>query len=303
MKNRTTIVYIAAGFIAISLVAAAYFFLRKPEKIAHPVPAEGKTVIVFKDVTYSGEKKGKIDWQIRAKIARKYIDKPIIEMEMLEGEYKPKAGTTVTFKGSKGFMNTENEKGNVEDVDIIYNREYTLTTKYLAFDFKNGLTTTSAPVKIQGSKLLLMGVGLTADTTGEIIKIEKDVSGFVMAQKGKYNFAANSFLYYLKDNLYVLDGKATMKGQDLDVSCSRLSIFSDGENVQKIDARGNVRLVSKGNVAKSERAVYHFTQDKAAPSASPGTTKGKRAMTGESTTHKLSEWKLAVGKPTVRTER
>jgi LPS export ABC transporter protein LptC len=301
MKNRTTIVYIAAGFIAISLVAAAYFFLRKPGKIPHPAPAEGKTVIVFKDVTYSGEKKGKIDWQIRAKIARKYIDKPVIEMEMLEGEYKPKAGMTVTFKGSKGFMNTETEKGNVEDVDIIYNHEYTLTTKYLVFDFKNGLTTTSAPVKIQGSKLLLTGVGLTADTTGETIKIEKNVSGFVMAQKGKYNFAANSFLYYLKDNRYVLDGKAMMTGQDLNVSCSRLSIFSDGKNIQKIDARGNVRLTSKGNVAKSEQAVYHFTRDKAVSPASPGTAKGKKTVTGGSTMHASSEWKLVAGKPTART--
>ncbi|HBA53624.1 MAG: LPS export ABC transporter periplasmic protein LptC [Syntrophorhabdus aromaticivorans] len=303
MKSRTTIVYMAAGFMALSLIAAAYFFLGKPEKPTHALPAEGKTVIVFKDVKYSGEKKGLVDWEIRAKIARKYIDKPAIEMEILEGEYKPKAGTIVLFKGSKGFMDTENEKGSVEDVDIIYNREYTLTTNYLDFDFKKGLTTTSAPVKIQGSKLMLTGVGLTADTKKETIRIEKDVSGFVVTQKGKYNFAANSFLYYLKDNLYVLDGKAMMKGEDLDVSCSRLSVFSDGEDIQKIDARGKVRLVSKGHVAKSEQAVYHFKQDKAVPTASPGTARGKTTATGEAIAHKSSNWKLAVGKPTVRMEQ
>jgi len=303
MRNRTTIVYIAAGFIAISLIAAAYFFLRKPEKTSHHLPAEGKTVIVFKDVKYSGEKKGLIDWEIRAKIARKYIDKPIIEMETIEGEYKPKAGTAVLFKGSKGFMDTENEKGNVEDVDIIYNKEYTLETKYLDFDFKKGLTTTSAPVKIQGSKLMLVGVGLKADTNEETIRIDKDVSGFVVAQKGQYRFAANTFMYNLKENTYVLDGKASMKGEDLDVSCARLSVFSDGENIQKIDARGKVRLVSKGNVAKSEQAVYHFKQDKTVPTTSPGTVKGRATIGGEVFARKSSNWKPAVGKPTMRTEK
>ncbi len=72
------------------------------------------------------------------------------------------------------------------------------------------------------------------------------------------NFQYDSLTYQVKDNLYVLDGNVAMKGEDMDLASSRVYVHTDGRELTKIDAQGKVRLTSKGRVAKSEQAVYHF---------------------------------------------
>jgi LPS export ABC transporter protein LptC len=300
---RISIIYIASGFIAASLIFAGYFFFKKPEKIPPPPLAEGKSAIVFKDVKYSGEKKGTVDWEIRGTTGKKYIDKPLVEIEQMEGEYKPKAGTRVRFKGSKGSMDTEKETGTVEDVSIIYNDDYTLTTKYLDFDFQKGVTNTRAPVTIAGSQLTLMGVGLTANTREETIRIERNVTGFIETRKGKFRFAADTFIYYMKDNRYLLDGNAMMSGEDMKVNCSKLYIYTDGEDLEKVDARGKVRLFSKGSVAKSEQAVYHFKDGKGTSAIAPKAEKEQKRVAGKVNPIKIAGENGAGGKSKSKQEQ
>ena len=188
MGNRKIVIYVFIGCIISSLVLALYFFVRKPDKIVPPVVNEEQKVIVFKEVKYSGEKGGIVDWEIRAKIARKYIDKPLIELETLTGLYKPKNGVVVQFKGTKGSMDTDKESGRVENVDVLYKNEYTLKSAYMDFDFKKGTTITKAPVNITGSKLTMRGIGLTADTHQETVKLEHDVSGVMETGGNKIQF-------------------------------------------------------------------------------------------------------------------
>lgn len=272
MKSaRSAIIYIASGFVVAGILSAAYFFFRKPERIAPPALEESKTAIIFTDVKYSGEKRGTVDWEIRAKTGRKYIDKPLVEMENMDGEYKPKPGILVRFKGSRGFMNTEEETGSVENVTIIHNDEYTLTTKYLDFDFQNGTIVTRAPVTIRGRQISLMGEGLLANTKDETIQIKKNVNGFVESKKGRYRFVADTFTYSMKENRYVLDGNAMMSGEDMRLTCARMYVYTDGDEIVRVEAHGKVRMEAKGSVAKSEQAVYHF-KDAPTPSREPSKT-------------------------------
>jgi LPS export ABC transporter protein LptC len=300
---RTTVIYIASGFVVASLVFAGYLFFKKPDKIAPPPLEEAKSAIVFKDVKYSGEKKGVIDWEIRGKSGKKYIDKPIVEMEEIDGEYKPKPGTLIKFKGSKGVMNTEQETGTVEDVSITHNDDYTLTTKYLNFDFQKGLTTTNAPLTIEGSRLTLMGVGLLSNTKEETIKIVKDVTGFIQTKNGKYRFAADSFIYYMKDNKYLLAGNAMMSGEDLKITSDQLSIYTDGEEIEKVDARGKVRMYSKGSIAKNEQSVYHFKDSKIASTAPPKAEKNSSGIAGKENPNKPAGGKAVAGESRKRQEK
>ena len=302
MKNRGIVVYIASGFIISSLLLALYFFLKKPEKIIFPILEEAKRVIVFKDVKYSGEKKGVTDWEIKAKIARKFIDKPVVLMEDLEGKYKPKEGATVFFKGTKGTMNTDEKKGIIEDVDIIYN-EYRLKSRFMDFDFKKGITSTSAPVDIKGSKLTLRGIGLAANTNEEIVRIEKDIVGFIETDKGRYKFESDKFVYLLKENRYILEGKVIMKGEDMNLLCDKLYIFSKGNDMERVDAMGKVRLISKGTIAKSEKAVYHFKDDKIVFTESPKIFKDNVEMGGEPIIYNPSNKKFSIDKPKMRLEK
>jgi lipopolysaccharide transport protein LptA/LPS export ABC transporter protein LptC len=303
MKDRKVIIYIASGFIIASIFLALYFFVKKPVRISVPILDEEKKVIVFKDVKYSGEKKGAIDWEIIAKIARKYIDKPLIEMEDLEGKYMPKSGVVVSFKGTKGTMNTEEEKGTVDNVDFIYKNSYRLKSRYMDFDFRKGLTHTSAPVDIQGTKLNLKGVGLTANTEEETVRIERDVMGYIETDKGRYRFESDRFTYAMKDNAYVLEGKVIMKGQDINLLCDKLYLLSKDNELERIDAKGKVRLISKGTIAKSEKAVYHFKEDRVVLTERPKIFRDNVEMEGESIIYNLSSRKFSINKPKMRMEK
>jgi LPS export ABC transporter protein LptC/lipopolysaccharide transport protein LptA len=303
MKNRDLTVYIAVGVIILSLSTALYFFAKKPHRAAPPKLDEGTKAIVFKDVHYSGEKKGSVDWEIKAKIARKYIDKPEVEMEVIQGQYKPKPDVEVFFTGSKGRMNTDEERGSMDDVDIVYKDEYRLITKYMDFDFKKGYTHTDAPVSIEGTKLNLKGVGLTANTNEQTVRIEKNVVGFIESGKGRYNFDSARFLYLLKENLYILEGSVAMKGKDMDLACDKLYLYSKDNELEKVDAVGRVRLLSKGSLAKSERAVYHFKDENVIMTGSPRITKDKVEMDGESISYGVTEGKFTVNKPKMRIDR
>ncbi len=303
MKNRQIIIYIAAGFIVLSLLLAFYFFLKKPERIASPILNEEKRAILFKDVRYFGEREGIIDWEITAKTAKKFIDKPEVQLEHLSGQYKPKAGVTVAFKGTKGTMDTDKEKGVVEDVDILYKGEYTLKSPSMSFDFKNNITSTAFPVDVKGKKLTLTGIGLTANMKDETVRIERDVRGYIDSEKAKFHFQSDSFYYNLKDNTYILDGKVVLKGKDMNMLCDKLYIFSKGQDPERIDAKGKVRLISKGTIAKSEKAVYYFNEDKVVFTESPRIFKDNVEMVGESVVYSVSSGKFSIQKPKMRMER
>ena len=302
MKKRDLTVYIALSVIITSFALALYFFAQKPHKAAPPKLTEGTKAIIFKDVHYSGEKKGAVDWEIRAKIARKFIDTPSLEMEVIDGEYKPKPGVIVLFKGSKGMMDTDKEQGNMTDVDIIYKDEYRLRTKYMDFDFKKGFTHTDAPVEIGGTKLNLKGIGLSADTNAQTVKIERNVTGFIEGGKGRYDFESESFLYLLKESVYILEGKVMMKGKDMDLFCDKLYVYSKENEMERVDAIGQVRLLSKGTIAKSDKAVYHFTEEKVIMTGSPKVVKDKVEMEGESIVYDVTQGKFSVNRPKVRIE-
>jgi LPS export ABC transporter protein LptC/lipopolysaccharide transport protein LptA len=303
MKKRDLTVYIAFSVIIASFGLALYFFTQKPHKAPPPKLDEGTKAVVFKDVHYSGESKGTVDWEIKAKVARKFIDKPEVQMEVIEGEYKPKPGVVVLFKGSKGRMDTDQEKGNMEDVDIVYKDEYRLRTKYMDFDFKVGFTHTDAPVTIEGSKLNMTGIGLTANTNAQIVKIERDVKGFIVGSKGRYDFESEDFVYLLKENTYVLERNVSMKGKDMQLFCDQLNLYSNESEMERVDAVGNVKLLSKGTIAKSDKAVYHFKEDKVIMTGSPTVLKDRLDMAGESIVYDVSEGKFYVNKPKMRIDR
>jgi LPS export ABC transporter protein LptC len=282
MGNRKIVVYIFVVCIMSSLILALYFFVRKPDKIVPTVIDEEKKVIVFKEVKYSGEKKGVVDWEIRAKIARKYIDKPLIELETLTGLYKPKDGMVVQFKGTKGSMDTDKESGSVENVDVLYKNEYTLKSAYMDFDFKNGTTVTKAPVNITGSKLEMSGIGLVANTRQETVRLENDVSGSIETGKTRYKFQADSLIYYFKDDFYILQGRVAFKGEDMSLLCEKLLIYSSGQELERVEAYDKVKIISKGTVAKNEKAVYHFKEGKMVFTNSPRVLRDDGKVKGES---------------------
>ena len=159
MNRRAAVVYIASAFIIAIVILSGWFFFNKPTGVASRRADEGKKVIIFKDIKYSGEKKGVVDWEIRAKLMRKYIDTTVVEMEGIQGQYKPKPDTVVVFTGASGKMDTAKEVGSVQQVEVFYKGEYVIKSPSMDFDFKKSLAFTSAPVELEGKKFTMVGRG------------------------------------------------------------------------------------------------------------------------------------------------
>jgi LPS export ABC transporter protein LptC/lipopolysaccharide transport protein LptA len=303
MSNRKIIIFVSFGCIAASLLLALYFFLSKPERQPVPVAEDSNKAVVFKNVKYTGERRGVVDWELTAKVARKYIDKPLIELEDLKGLYKPKPDVSIEFTGTKGSMDTEKESGRVDNVEVFYKGEYTLKSPYMDFDFKNGVTTTKDVVDIKGEKVDMRGIGLLANTNEETLRLLSDVGGIIATQKAKYRFQSDSLLYYFQKATYVLEGKVILKGEDLNMVCDIVHIYSTDNEVDRIEADGNVRVISKGTVAKSEKAVYHFKEGKIVFTQSPRVFKDNVEMKGERVIYTTNDGKLSVERPKIRMER
>ena len=107
----------------------------------------------------------------------------------------------------------------------------------------------------------------------------------------------------MKDNAYILEGKVIMKGQDINLLCDKLYLLSKDSELERIDAKGKVRLISKGTIAKSEKAVYHFKEDKVVLTEKPKILRDNVEMEGESIVYDLSNRKFSINKPKMRMER
>ena len=304
MSNRKIIVFVSFACIMASLVLAFYFFINKPERQAAPALKDTGKAIVFKDVKYTGERRGVVDWELTAKVARKYIDKPLIELDDLKGLYKPKPDTVIEFTGTRGSMDTEKESGRVDNVQVFYRGEYTLKSPYMDFDFKNGITATKDAVDIKGEKIDMQGVGLLANTAEETLRLLSDVAGIITTDNAKkYRFQSDTLLYYFQQSTYILEGKVILKGEDLDMVCDIVHIYSTNNEVDRIEADGNVRVTSKGTVAKSEKAVYHFKEGKIVFTQSPRVFKDNVEMKGERVVYTTTDGKLSVERPKIRMEK
>ncbi|MDD3844788.1 MAG: LPS export ABC transporter periplasmic protein LptC [Syntrophorhabdaceae bacterium] len=303
MSNRKIIIFISLVCIMASLFLALYFFISKPERQDIRMVKDDSKAVVFKDVKYTGERRGVVDWELTAKVARKYIDRPLIELEDLRGTYKPKPDVIIEFTGTKGSMDTEKESGRVDNVEVFYKGEYTLKSSYMDFDFKNGITTTKDAVDIKGEKIDMRGTGLLANTNEETLRLLSDVGGIIATEKAQYRFQSDTLLYYFQKSTYILEGKVILKGEDLNMVCDLVHIYSTDNEVDRIEADGNVRVISKGTVAKSEKAVYHFKEGKIVFTQSPRVFKDNVEMKGDRVIYTTNDGKLSVEKPKIRMEK
>jgi lipopolysaccharide transport protein LptA/LPS export ABC transporter protein LptC len=305
MTNRNVIVYLAGAFIVAIFLTSIYFFAKKPHTPAPTRPEDAQKVLVFKDVKYTGERKGVVDWEIRAKVMRQDLkEMQVVKLEGVEGEYKPQAGSVVSFKGSKGAYDREKGFANVEDVEVYYKGEYTIKSPSIDIDFQKSLAHTDSPVDLTGKKMAMMGVGLDADMKEQVIRLRKDVSGTLKTEKQKIRFSSDTFVYAVKDNTYLFEGKVVVKSEQIDVICDRIRVLSDGETVEKADATGHVRiLLPKGAIAKSERAVYYLREDRVVLEQEPKVIRESGEMTGETITYDVKKDQFFVQKPKVRIEQ
>lgn len=302
--RRKLVVYLTGTFIAVILSLSIYFLTHKPYMPTITKPEDTQKMVLFKDVKYTGEHRGVVDWEVRAKIVRQNLDKmQVVELEGIEGEYKPQTGPVVFFKGAKGQMDREKEFATVDTVEVHYKGDYVIKSKTIDLDFRQSIASTKGPIDLAGKKGTMMGIGLVANMKDQVINLENDVSGTIVAEKQKIRFSSDRFAYFIKDNTYILEGRVVVKGDRMNMVCDKVRLMGSDQNIERADATGSVRFLYKGTIAKSERAVYYLKEERVVLDKQPKVIRDGMDLQGETIIYDLKADVSYVQKPKIRIEQ
>jgi lipopolysaccharide export system protein LptA len=108
-----------------------------------------------------------------------------------------------------------------------------------------------------------------------------------------------------KSRTATFTGKVVAKQQDVSIFADKLVVYypSDGGDVDRVEASGNVRIVQQNRLATAGHAVYNNREGKITLSESPRIQQGKDVVSGSVITYMLDEEKSVVkGGPERRVE-
>jgi LPS export ABC transporter protein LptC len=241
--------------------------------------AEGQQQMSDFSLSGFGEK-GKKSWDLTGKQAD--IASEIIKLNNIESNfYGDREDMKLTadrgnFDRLKGSLHLEN------DVVITTSSGARMTTNSLDWDRKEQLVTTSDPVNIVKGEVTIDGQGARANTGLNKVNLEKDIRvqiknpavGGSQAKQEieivcdgplEVDYQKNLAIFHNKVKVQTQDGTiesdvmevyfSSAKKPDPGVSQPQLEGFG-GSKVDKIVARGSVKITRGENVSYSEEAIY-----------------------------------------------
>ena len=132
-------------------------------------------------------------------------------------------------------------------------------------------------VRILVALALLLSVAFAAD--------HKDRSNLPITIKSNEMAADN------KGKTAIFTGKVVAKQGDITIYADRLTInYSDKKNdVEKIEADGNVRIIQENRIGTASHAVYESTQGRITLTGDPKITQGTDTMSGNTITYFIDD--------------
>ncbi len=262
------------------VISLLFLFLGPNLKLSAQLAVpEGQQQMADFSLSGFGEK-GKKSWDLTGKQAD--IASEVIKLNDIESNfYGEQDNMKLTanrgdFDRLKGSLHLEN------DVIITTSSGARLTTNSLDWDRKEQLVTTSDPVNIVKGNVTIDGLGARANTGLNMVNLEKDVkvqinnsplAGGPGKEKIEINCDGPLEVDYQK-NLAVFRNNVKVLTRDglIESDLMEIYFFSDKKNIKdsrqpqeadlngakidKIFARGNVRITRGQNVSFSEEAVY-----------------------------------------------
>ena len=110
---------------------------------------------------------------------------------------------------------------------------------------------------------------------------------------------SNKLDYDYKDNIAIFDGKVKVTDPQFTLTADRIMVFFDTggggtNNVRRLDASGNVHVVSEDREGKCGRAVYTRATATVVMLDSPVAKKGENSLKGEKITIFLEDSRIEV---------
>jgi lipopolysaccharide export system protein LptA len=140
-------------------------------------------------------------------------------------------------------------------------------------------------MKIHVFLVILTLVSLTFPLSGAFAAVHKDRSSLPIAIKSNELAADN------KGKTAIFTGKVVAKQGDITIYADRLTInYGDKNNdVEKIEADGNVRIVQENRIGTAAHAVYESRQGRITLTGNPKITQGADTMSGNIITYFIDE--------------
>ncbi|MCX5708419.1 MAG: LPS export ABC transporter periplasmic protein LptC [Candidatus Omnitrophica bacterium] len=248
-------------------------------------PAEGQQQMSDFSLSGFGEK-GKKSWDLTGKQAD--IASEIIKLNNIESNFY---GDRENMKLTADRGNFDRVKGSMhleKDVVITTSSGARLTTNSLDWDRKEQLVTTPDPVNIVKDDMTIDGQGVRANTGLNIVNLEKDVKVQIdnvavsgSPKKGKIEITCDGPLEVdYQKNLATFHDKVKVHTQDGLIESDAMDVYFSGDKapadqpkqaqseelngskIDKIIARGSVKITRGQNVSFSDEAVYSARERK-----------------------------------------
>ncbi|MBW1659446.1 MAG: LPS export ABC transporter periplasmic protein LptC [Deltaproteobacteria bacterium] len=174
-RLRLLFLLIIGGFIiAISTVIYINVKLKNITKAPKSIIKLSKNVpdLRLENVHYEKTRKGKIEWEIEAKVAHHYQGKDLLTLDGVKMLYYGGEKRTVIIKGKQGRI-----KPSTKDVELLgevfikSSDGYELRTNSLKYSSKTSTITTGDRVTILGKKFSISGVGMELDIKKDRLSI------------------------------------------------------------------------------------------------------------------------------------
>jgi LPS export ABC transporter protein LptC len=266
------------GFAVFTISALALLAVSNAKVYAQMPAAEGQQMSDF-SLSGFGEK-GKKSWDLSGKQAD--IASEIIKLSDIQSNfYGDQENMKLTaqrgdFDRVKGFLHLEN------DVVVTTSSGARLTTNSLDWDRKGQLVVTRDPVNIVKGDVTIDGQGAKANTEFNIVNLEKDIKVQIdtpalangsKEQKIEINCDGPLEVDYQK-SLAVFHNNVKVQTQDGLIESDMMEVYFssnkssenqpdrpqaaelNGSKIDKIIARGNVKITRGQNVSFSQQAVY-----------------------------------------------
>lgn len=245
-----------------------FLFILLPVAFSQTKPKE-PTQTVDGFTLYGFGQDGNKAWEIHGKSANIFDDQ--IRLNDFVGKFYDKEEIVLT--ADKGdFDKVQNRVHLEKDVVITTESGAELTTDYLDWDRGTSLIETEAAVDIKRDNMVLTGVGINGSTNLRSVALKKDIRLEIDDIKNKItiictgplniNYAANIAVF--NNDVVVDDGQSQMYADLMQVffksagSDNSASSFASREgNIQKIIARGNVKIAREDNLSFSNEAIYN----------------------------------------------
>jgi LPS export ABC transporter protein LptC len=240
------------------------------------------------DFSLSGfGKKGRKTWEIQGSCADIFAQ----DIRLTDIVARHYGEEKITLVSDKGNFDKKNNQVHLQDnVVITTDSGARLTTDYLDWDRQNSLVITQAEVKIKRENIIAHALGAKGSTDLKEIQLQKDVHVQIKpegASANKQDSASNRVdifcdgplnIDYAKriatfnNNVKVREGSTRLYSDQLFIYFGNSSrrnnrlhkgmFAAAGGNIEKIVARGNVRIVRDDNISFSDEAVYKADEKK-----------------------------------------